>query len=350
MTRQNEDLEQVLRPWMQRHAPDAPNELVLRILGEIDTMSEHAPSQNRLSRFAAWPATAWAATAVAVAAIAVAGGIFLTNLLGAPSVGNVATMSPAPTQASPTAVADNLIAAWNAGDGQQAASLYARYAQVGFMVDSPGFSPLLYTASDVTSAVQSWHDNGSVLTRTGSVLTEGPFIAYSVTWTSSGGTFAGVEVLRVSAGLVSEHYRIAVSSSGPSGTPPALDATKLVDDLLAAQNASDGSTASSLLAADAQGWVVGDGSLKNNVTDRSHFVQAINSGTACCETRTSSVETQGPFVLFSDTLTNPSLPPGEEHQEIQIFELNGAGQIHYLWEIGTRITLSATPAPSASGG
>ena len=50
MTTHHDDLDQLLRPWMQRHAPDAPNELVLRIIGEIETMSEHAPTRSWLSR------------------------------------------------------------------------------------------------------------------------------------------------------------------------------------------------------------------------------------------------------------------------------------------------------------
>jgi len=81
MTERDDDLDIVLRPWMHQHAPDAPSDLVLRIYGEIETMSERAPTRSWLSRFAAWPVGAWAATIAVVAILAVAGGLFLTNIV-----------------------------------------------------------------------------------------------------------------------------------------------------------------------------------------------------------------------------------------------------------------------------
>lgn len=353
MNARDDDLEQVLRPWMHRHAPDAPNELVLRIYGEIETMSEHAPSRSWLSRFAALPATAWMATLAALAVVAVAGGVLFANFFGVPT-GTQPTPTPttSPSAGNPTALADALDAAWNSGDAQKAASLYASPPIVRFMIDGSQLQHGWYSPDGpgnlgVNPALTAWHSKGTVITRTGNVLAQGSFAAFPVTWTSSDGTFNGVEVIRIAAdGLVSEQFLLGDPTS-VSGTAPSGDPARLVDSLLSAQNSSDGATAGTLFAATAQGIVIHDGDVVNTVPDGAHFATSITNGYACCETRTGNVQAQGPFLVFPMTTASPTGTLGGEG--FQVFELTSDGQIGWIWEIAS-VTAQPSGAPAGSGG
>ena len=348
MTTHHDDLDQLLRPWMQRHAPDAPNELVLRIIGEIETMSEHAPTRSWLSRFSTWPASAWGAAAAALVVIAIAIGVLYLNLVGTPTPANQPTPSPRASAADPTAVADALITTWNAGDGHAAVALYGPSANplVRLMIDSATPTTELVTTADVESYLATWHARGSVLTRTGSVQVEGPFAVYPVTWTSNDGSFDGMSVIRISAaGLVSEQYLMGATASG---TSPQVDAAQLVNDLRDASNASDGTAASSLFDTQVAGQVIEDGAMEGGLF-RTGLTQAIDNGTACCETN-GGILTQGPFIAHTDVVTNPTLLPGVEVEGIEVLEVNGSGLIRDIWRFDTRVPLPGSPAPGASGG
>ena len=361
MTERDDDLDIVLRSWMHQHAPDAPSDLVLRIHGEIETMSEQAPTRGWLSRFTAWPVGAWAATVAAVAVFAVAGALFLANFNRLSMVGDQPTPSPTTSSVDPTAIADDLIAAWNTGDGPQAVGLYS-FPQpptnpiIRFIVDSPNgdATDSYVTASNVADAVTAWHDKGTVLTRTGTVLTQGPFAAYPVSWTSSDGSFDGVEALRLSNdGFVTEQYLVGASSASATGAP--VDAAQLVANLRDARNAADGSAASTLLAPTASGWWFSDGALVpyrgSTEIGRLSLISNIDQGAACCEASTTGIATQGPFILHTTSVTNSPNFPGAELDGVEILETTADGLVGRIWRIDTMIDLaSSTPtiAPSAA--
>ena len=272
----------------------------------------------------------------------------------------------APVAIDPAHIGDELIAAWNAGDGQQAASLYnfpqkptAPVARLFVDSSSGDVTNSYVTASNIADGVASWHANSWVLARNGDVLTQGPFVAFPVSGTSpdgsSNGSFDGVEVLRLSSNdRVAGQYLIGATASPASGSAPPVDAAQLVDELRDAQNASDGSAASALLAPYVYRWVFRDGAQHSGDAQhigpvgRAGIISGIDQGTACCETNTSTALSQGPFIVHTTILTNPTLlPSGKEAEGVEVLKVDGDGQIENIWRIDGLIDqASSSPAPT----
>jgi hypothetical protein len=333
MTRDDE-FEAVLRPWMQRHAPDAPNDLVLRINKEIE-MSEQAPSGSWLSRFASWPTVAWAVAATAVACVVLAGGMLIANLPGPSGTGSESSQSPTPavtaTPSDPQAVVDRLVAAWNAGGGQ-AASLYVSSPAVRFMIDSGDFTDRY---SDIGVAEAEWSGGGSTLTRTAAVLVQGPYAAFPLTWASADGSGDGVGVIRITSdGLVAEQLVLGSTGSNQGGAGPAQgNVVSMVDALLAAEDVGDGATAAQYFGPDAElRWI------KYAELDQPASIgQAAIAAFISTETdgwiwtRTGDPIAQGAFVFYP---LDYRAPNGTGAEGFGVVELNAAGTIQLSWGIG----------------
>ncbi len=358
MTSHDENLDRVLRPWMQRHAPDAPNTLVLRIIEEIQTMSEQAPSRGWLSRFTSWPAAAWAATVTAIAILAVAGGILVSNLSTAPAVGTAATPTPlaSPAPSDPTAIVDGLLAAWNAGDGQDAVSRYVSVTPiVRFMIDSGDITERLSTDAQVQAAVVAWAADGSVMNRTGAIARQGAIAAFPMTWTSSTGSVNAVCIVRIDpgTGLVLEQYVIGATSRAVallwrSAAPASADLVNLVDKDIAAINATDAAAASALFATDAEWRTMRNGEAGTADLGRSAIAKDYGVWSpGWTWSRTGAPIVQGPFVFYPETV----IGPGEGNDGFGVLELDADGLIRYAWDIGAvNNQLLGSAAPSPGGG
>ncbi len=357
MTQHEEELEQILRPWMHRHAPDAPNTFVLRMIGEIETMSERAPTRGFLSRFAAWPAAAWAATLAAVAIIVAAGGILFANLTGAPAVGNGASPTPLPDPrpTDATAIVDGLLSAWNSGDPQDAIGRYIPLTpNVRFITDSGDVTTRLSNEPKIQAAVVAWSGEGSVMTRTGPVVRQGALVAFPMTWTSPNSSGNGVQVLRLDpgSGLVLVQYVIGATSSNLASSGRAsADIVSMLDAELAAENAADGPAGSALVAADAEyRWLL-RGDLRGAAAiGRSAVEVWIASGLGSVTgIRTNTPATQGPFVFYAGKVT--AADGSDRGDGINVYELDANGLIRYGWNIGYATPEpQATAVPTASGG
>jgi hypothetical protein len=271
--------------------------------------------------------------AAAVVAIALVGGA--SFLVGS----NHATTPPGSSQpaSSPsaaTAVLDDLIAAWNAGNTQEAAALYwSAQPYVRLMVNNGTVTTLTSTA-DITSAVNTWHSQGAVITRTGDVLTQGSYVATTVTWTSSQGTFNGAEVLHLDGnGLVLGEYRMGATSAVAPGTAAGADVVKALTDAIhnpmKAISLRFGAATPDAFATDTKVWqfegdvsgdVAADG--QSALAGPLNFYQAKDS-------YVHAVTTQGPFVLYSATAGD---------QGFNILWLTGDGLIQYSWDIRAPIT------------
>lgn len=359
----NDDLGRRLAEHYAAEAPSRAPEWVLGMaLATVESMPQRRASlrvPRRLSDMNVY-------ARLAAAGVVVALGFTLFGV-ALPLVGTSPTVTPSPSVPSPspsptptptanaTVIADRLIAAWNAGDGQRAATLYASVQYpvaplARFFVDSADATGSYLRATNIASGVTAWHEQGAVLTRTGDVLTQGSYAAFPVSWTSADGSFDGVEVIRLSAdGLVGEQELIgaAASASAPSSSP---DMVTFIDQVEAAQNASNGSAAPTLYAPDVHARVFRGGALSNSVDDRSQIASAIDRGTACVVTRTGGVETQGPFVVVPTVFANATYDPGREIEGFNVFELNVAGRIQNIWDIGQYRPLPDPAPPSVCGG
>jgi hypothetical protein len=356
MTQHEDELEQVLRPWLHRHAPDAPNTFILRMIGEIETMSERAPTSGFLSRFAAWPASAWAAALTAIAILAAAGGILFVNLTSAPAVGTNPTPTPVPSPSTnaDAAIVNGLLNAWNHGDPQDAVSRYVQSSPiVRFMIDSGDFTKTPLTTAEIQAMVVAWSADDAVMTRTGPVVRQGPFVAFPMTWTSTTmGTGDAVGLLRIDpeTGLVVEHYFIGATALHPASAAPAPgDVVTLVDDELAAENAGDGSAGSALFAENADMRWYRNAAQAGWANGREEIAAQIGQGTdGFVWSRTGQAYQQGPLVFYPTTVIGPS---GQGDEGFMVLSLNTDGLLQHKWAIGAvNNNLPGSPAPSAGGG
>lgn len=286
--------------------------------------------------------TRYALAAVVAVVLLVAASVGVT-IIGGPSE---PTPLPQPSSSNPTnSLLDALNSAWNSGDGQQAASLYATAPLVRFIVGEGAVTDSFGNEADVEAAIDQWHAQGNVITRTGDLVTEGNYLASTVTWTSSDGTFDGVEVVRTSSdGPVLEQYLIGAAH----GTTPQADATKVTNDLRDASNASDASAASTLLTTTVEGRVFRDGTLEGDTpVNRDGMLNGIRNGSACCVTYVGSGHSQGTLIVRAGTLTNDTYMPGAEIYGVEVLEVDSDGQIQYIWRIDTKIE-QASSKPSGS--
>lgn len=95
----HDDFEPILQPWMERQARTAPHGLLLRVMTEVETMSQEATLRSRLSMSAI---TGMALAGAALLAITLAVTMFVANLLGPPTGGPTASPSPAATTGART--------------------------------------------------------------------------------------------------------------------------------------------------------------------------------------------------------------------------------------------------------
>lgn len=279
---------------------------------------------------------------VAVIAIALIGGGSLVVGSMLPSPSPTPTPSASLQASDPTAIFDGLVSAWNAGDGQQAASLYVTAPLVRFWIDSGDITDTYSTQADVQAAITQWHSQGSTLTRTGEVLSQGPYSAASVTWTTSQGSFNGAEVIHVTPeGLVTAEYLIGASTAQASGTAAGTD---VVQALLQAETSPVkpiilrlGAADTASYAPDVMVWQFENddsgGIIARSPDDLAQILQAPHTA----DSFIFALQTQGPFVLYSASAAD---------EGFNVLELTSDGLIQYSWDI--RIQLNAV-APSQTG-
>jgi hypothetical protein len=336
----DDELEPILRPWMERNAPDAPPDLLLRVMREVDTMSERERTGGRswLSLFSTSPATGWILAAAAVAVMAIAVGFFIANLPGTPSAGPGATPTPAVTS-DPTTVVDPLIAGWNSGDGAQAGRYYSTGAEARFAIDSGDYTEAYLGQSTIAAEVASRASIGFTITRTGDVMRQGAFVAFPLIWESSTGNGEGVAILEVATnGLVTRHYVFGASTATPARQSVVLHAgsqAAFLDAELRTLNAHDGEANASQYAEGAE-WRLGlgSGAWTEVYVGRDAIAATTEerAGIAFKVTRTGNMVSQGSFVLYPWTYTS-SAGSGEG---IVVFQLPDQGflGITRQWVIG----------------
>jgi hypothetical protein len=278
-----------------------------------------------------------------VVAIALLGGAGLLVGTNHPSSSPTPMPSASPAASGATVVLDALVAAWNDGAGQRAASLYVPQPAVHFMIN--GSDIVSYsTSGEVATAMTAWHSQGTVLSRTTQVLTQGPYAASAVTWTSSQGTFNGALVVHLSSeGLVEAEYLIGAT---PTAAPGAARGTTVVTNLQRAIYTPVrpivlrlGAATPGAFAVDARAWQwEGDAMVGQSPVDGRSGIAGLLGVDQPAESYADVVEVQGPFVLYSTS-------GGDEG--FNLLWLTGDGLVQYSWSI--RVPTNS-PAPAASGG
>lgn len=277
----------------------------------------------------------------AVLLVGLLGGATLVVGSMAPSPSSTPAPSASPAATDPTAIMDGLISAWNGGDGQSAASLYVNAPLVRFWIDSGDMTDTYSTQADVQAAITQWHGQGSVLTRKGDVLTQGPYSAATVTWTTSEGSYNGAEVIHITPeGLVTAEYLIGASTTQATGTAAGTDVlqalvqaeTTPVKAIILRLGAADPTS----YAADVTIWQFeNDDSGGILARSRSDVVAPLGFQQPA-DSFVFAIQTQGPFVLYSAS-------SGDEG--FNVLELTTDGLIQYSWNL--RIPLEQVPAASA---
>jgi hypothetical protein len=99
MTRED-GLDPILQPWMQRNAPPAPDDLLPRVMREVETVSQRTRTWPSFLAFS--PAGTWAGVAAAVILAVAAGWMLLGGhgpFVGGPNASATPTPAPAPAGA-----------------------------------------------------------------------------------------------------------------------------------------------------------------------------------------------------------------------------------------------------------
>jgi len=318
MTR-DESLDPILQPWMDRNAPAAPQDLLPRVMREVDTMSQRTTTWPRLL-FTAHP-TAWVLVTAAAAILAVSLGAFLLSS-GTRPVGGDAT--PAPDQASgPTTVAELVDAgldAFNAHDSVAVARLFTENATYRAAI---GWSYWNYSADGLDAIKQEFatHAAPDVATRHGSVLENGSFAAaplsWTVSWTADG--TSGPASSMLGSGFVVWHldgmkvqsWSVFTIDGIPGGEPAAWEAANdpdsIVSKLIAMWNTRDASAAATIFAVNGQArFAIGSADWTAEYQSPQAIGTALTGvGTAPGTlTRTGAVIKYGRVVAFAATLTS----------------------------------------------
>jgi len=319
MTR-DESLDPILQPWMERNAPAAPNDLLPRVMREVETVSQRTTTWPRLL-FSAHP-TAWVLATAAAAILAVSLGVFLVSS-GARPIGGDATPAPSGQAAGPTTTAELIdanLAAFNAHDSVATARLFTEDATYRAAI---GWSYWNYSADGLDAIKQEFatHAAPDVATRDGSVLENGSFAAAPLSWTVSWtgeGTSSPVSTMLGSGfavwhldGMKVQSWSVFTVDGIPTGEPAAWEAANdpdnIVSKLIAMWNTRDASAASALFAVNGQArFALGS----SDWTAEYQSPQAIRSaltdfGTAPGTfTRTGAVIKYGRLVTFAATLSS----------------------------------------------
>lgn len=99
-----DDAEHVLRPWMQRQARNAPDDLLLRVMAEVDATNQQSAGWRNVNGITAM---GWITSAVAIAAVTTALALFVSRLPPAPAGNSGATPSAAATGVADRGLSDS---------------------------------------------------------------------------------------------------------------------------------------------------------------------------------------------------------------------------------------------------
>jgi hypothetical protein len=347
----DDELEPILGPWMKRNALDAPPDLLLRVMREVDTMSERERTSSRswLSLFGASPATGWILATAAVAVMAIAVGFFIANLPRTPTAGPGASPTPTPVVTpalSGTDVIDRVIAAWNSGDGPATRALYALNGEVRILVDAGTWTEMYSGRDAISATVVDRVPYHFAIARTGTALELGHFVAEPFTWTATNGSGQGICVYQIQQdSLVVGHYCFgeSVAQPAPAGTTSSAAVRALVIDSITAQNASEGARVTEFFTPTAEwrSWINGT-EWGATMIGRDEITAAWDavSQTGPLVTLTGGIIQQGSFVAYAATATagNVSTPV------VAVLRINADHLIQYGWVLGDRALTGVAPA------
>lgn len=254
MTR-DESFESILQPWMERNAPPTPQDLLPRVMREVDTVSQRTTTWPRLL-FSTHP-TAWVVATAAAAILAVSVGTFLLAS-GTRPVGADATPAPNDGASLTTAaeIIDASVTAFNAHDSVAAAHLFTQNATYRVALGKPSWDIIVDGLDSITEEFAN-HEPPDVLARHGSVLENGAFAATPVSWTfdlsvgpvASDYKGSGFQIWQLDGSRV-QSWWILTSDGIPDTEPVAIGPgwapANLVTELLAAWNTRDASSIGSL--------------------------------------------------------------------------------------------------------
>ncbi len=253
MTR-DEGVDPILQPWMARNAPAAPDDLLPRVMREVDTMSQRTTTWPRF--LTATHTTTWVAVTAVVAILAVSIGAYLISNRAAP-VGTTQTPSPTPATGAtaPTTVAqlvDANIAATNAYDANAVDNLYLADATLRIASGWPSWTEKYDGLDQIKATVADDASIDFTLTRTGSVLENGPYAAHAFTYAGTAGDGYGFAVYLISDLKIRHQWNILLAGAPPA--PPTEWegtgwATNVIDDAFTAWSAGgDGAAGAALYA------------------------------------------------------------------------------------------------------
>lgn len=163
-------LEEILEAWMARNAPPAPDDVLLRIMGEVDAVPQRAP---RLLSWSFGTLAALMATALfAVTAVAVSVTVLSFSVRSLPAAGPVDMVDVR---------VDSLLDTLHNGTAEEYAALYATGAIIYGNAENAPASPGVGRAA-VIASFKNFRDTGTSLQRVGEVSTSGEFVTFHFTW------------------------------------------------------------------------------------------------------------------------------------------------------------------------
>ncbi len=349
MTRDS-GLDPILHPWMARNAPPAPDDLLPRVMREVEIMSQ---------RTATWPrwlmithSTTLVAVAAGVALLAIVMGAYFASDRSA-SIGTNATPTPIPTASTavaPTTVIELIdanIAAWNAHDGDAAVGFYTTDASLRIAVGSPTWTETYDGQAQIKATVDERAGVDFTVTRTGIVLAkpwsaDAFYAGTALRYTSSIGGGYGVAVYRIADMRIQSQWNILLSATAPDSvvqTP--LIETALISRVLTAWGSGDGELAASYYTSDADVPTSADVRLAIGASD---FTEEYVGEAAIAQTVTLrsafsfEVRQEGAALKYGDFILFPAIwgSTQDAGEMFVIFQLNpDHTQIVHQWGFGS---------------
>jgi hypothetical protein len=237
MTR-DESLDPILQPWMERNAPVAPDDLLPRVMREVETVSQRTRTWPSLVAFL--NVGAWAAAAGVVAMLAVVIGFTILSSSGNPTGGPhpVVTSTPSPTASptphpsfppptSPQAAIDAMLAAWNAGDVDTVYRDYAPITYLHIVNDSVEDTETYNGREAIAATLVDPARRGCAFIRTGSFMNQGliegsggllhqdALWAYPFRYVCPGSGLNGFVVLRINQNQIETQWVVVVPTANP---------------------------------------------------------------------------------------------------------------------------------------
>lgn len=227
MTR-SDDLELILRPWLERNAPPAPDDLLPRVMREVDTMSQR--TRTWPSFLATTPVGGWLAAAAVVTVLAAAIGLLVfgpngspvggPNPTATPTVRTTPSPSPVPSFAPPASAQeaiDGNIAAWTAADALQAHLYYATSSYLRIANTSADFTENYEGLAAIATTIGDPGRTGCTISRTGAIFHQGSYWANPFRYACNGTRLDGFAIYHIgSDNRIAIQWAVVRSTSKPT--------------------------------------------------------------------------------------------------------------------------------------